>query len=522
MSWQTYKVSGEATHHILQDGTPAYAERFDEVLKFHAPGLAPVLHKAAAWHIHPDGSPAYAARFKRTFGYYEGVAAVVAQDGWHHIDTSGAPLYAQRYQWCGNYQGRRCTVRGHDDAYHHLDPSGQPAYAQRWRYAGDFRDGMAVVQREDGRSTHIDEQGQLVHGRWFVDLDVFHKNFARACDEQGWMHIDGRGQPAYARRFQSVEPFYNGQARVELFNGSLEIIDERGRVMCVLRSATRAETYHSPADDLARTGYVLAPRILDAATQQSLRRAIYEILEHDSSRDLLRAADGKVRKILYPLEKNKAFLLALAQPKLMQLALELAPDPEQLVLTWEDVLIKPPKTGLSVPIHQDIALQSVQGGVFSLGVHLDDAVENPLRFIAGSHVHGPLTRAQLYAHAHSGTWSVIEPLAGDVLAHDVLVIHASDPNIGAQSRWTWYLEYRMLRDAHAGPWPMVWWLDRRALLFHAAAARIDAGLEALWPPCAPGETREQWLSRKCDLRIAHESYGVKYDLCSPYYHFGEE
>jgi 2-polyprenyl-3-methyl-5-hydroxy-6-metoxy-1,4-benzoquinol methylase len=240
MSWQTYKVSGEATHHILPDGTPAYAERFDEVLKFHAPGLAPVLHKGAAWHIHPDGSPAYAARFKRTFGYYEGVAAVVAQDGWHHIDTSGAPLYAQRYQWCGNYQSGRCTVRGHDGAYYHLDPLGQPAYARHWRYAGDFRDGMAVVQREDGRSTHIDEQGQPVHGRWFVDLDVFHKSFARACDEQGWMHIDRRGAPLYEQRYASVEPFYNGQARVERFDGGLEVIDERGITQVELRPARRS------------------------------------------------------------------------------------------------------------------------------------------------------------------------------------------------------------------------------------------------------------------------------------------
>ncbi|WP_437650359.1 hypothetical protein [Sorangium sp. So ce362] len=70
---------------------------------------------------------------------------------------------------------------------------------------------------------------------------VVRKGFTRARDERGWMHVDGRAQPAYARRFAMAEPFYNGQARVERFDGSLEIIDEAGRTMVVLRAASRSE-----------------------------------------------------------------------------------------------------------------------------------------------------------------------------------------------------------------------------------------------------------------------------------------
>ena len=216
-----------------------YEARFDEVLSFHAPGLAPVRRGAQAWHIRIDGSPAYNARFERTFGFYEGLAAVTASDASHHIHPDGTELYATRFSWCGNFQGGRCAVRELGGAYLHITAEGSPAYGPRWRYAGDFRDGVGVVQSNEGRSTHIDPQGALSHGVWFLDLDVFHKGCARARDDDGWTHIDHAGQPLYTQRFAAVEPFYNGQARVERFDGGLEIIDETGQPVQEIRSAQK-------------------------------------------------------------------------------------------------------------------------------------------------------------------------------------------------------------------------------------------------------------------------------------------
>jgi SAM-dependent methyltransferase len=108
---------------------------------------------------------------------------------------------------------------------------------------------MAVVQREDGRSTHIDRNGRKVHGHWYLDLDLFHKGFARASDAGGWMHIDRSGRPIYNRRFTAVEPFYNGQARVERLDGGLEVIDETGHALVELRPALRSE-FHALSADL--------------------------------------------------------------------------------------------------------------------------------------------------------------------------------------------------------------------------------------------------------------------------------
>lgn len=239
-AWTGLRVARDRTHHVLGE-RPAYAARFERVLKFHPPGLAAVRDASGAFHIGADGHAAYAHRYAESFGFYEERAAVRDEAGWLHVLPDGQPLYAERYGWCGNFQEGRCTVRTPAGAYLHLCVDGAAAYAERYRYAGDFRDGAAVVQRDDGRSTHIDARGGLVHGRWLLDLDVFHKGHARARDEDGWHHVDEQGRPIYGRRFAAVEPFYNGQARVERVDGALEVIDERGASVVELRPPLRSE-----------------------------------------------------------------------------------------------------------------------------------------------------------------------------------------------------------------------------------------------------------------------------------------
>ena len=246
-AWREYRLSEDLSYHVHR-GRPAYRARFHEVQKFHAPGLAPARDSSGAYHITPNGRAAYATRHLRTFGFYEGRAAVHSADGWFHIVASGEPLYAERYAWCGNFQDGRCAVRLPDGAYFHIASDGAPAYSERYRYAGDFRDGYAVVQRGDGMHTHIGASGEPLHGSWFLDLDVFHKNHARARDARGWRHVDTRGEPLYERRFQNVEPFYNGQARVENFDGGLSVIDESGATLVELRPPLRTSVEALSAD----------------------------------------------------------------------------------------------------------------------------------------------------------------------------------------------------------------------------------------------------------------------------------
>jgi hypothetical protein len=235
--WQRARIGRDGTHHEIE-GVALYAQRFDAVGKYHPPGLAPVRRGDRAWHIDEVGGSAYAWSFRRTFGFYEGRAAVDSGEGWFHIDVEGRPsaVAPVRHAWCGNFQEGRAPVRGFDDRYHHVDSEGQAVYDQRWRYAGDFRDGIAVVQTDNGRSTHVDPSGAPIHDRWFEDLDVFHKGYARARDPQGWMHVNHDGHAVYPHRFAAIEPFYNGQARVETLEGGLQVVDEGGHTLVELRA----------------------------------------------------------------------------------------------------------------------------------------------------------------------------------------------------------------------------------------------------------------------------------------------
>jgi hypothetical protein len=295
MSWKQITVADCGTHHLDQ-GAAICSERFDEVLKFHARGLAPVCRGGDALHIRPDGSAAYDQRFLRTFGFYEDLAAVVTSAGWCHIKPTGMAAYAARHDWCGNFQEGRCPVRDSDGSYFHINRQGGPVYEKRWRYAGDFKDGIAVVQASDGRSSHIDLNGGLLHDCWFLDLDVFHKGFARARDDQGWGHLNRSGVMVYERRFASVEPFYNGQARVECFDGALEVIDESGSTVVQLRAALRSEFGALSADMVGfwktQAIYVgVELGVFDALPGSSNDVALQLDLIHERLKRLLRALE---------------------------------------------------------------------------------------------------------------------------------------------------------------------------------------------------------------------------------------
>lgn len=293
MIWQHTSVSVDGTHHQIE-GQPLYEQKFDEVLKFHAPGLAPVRIGDEAWHIHANGHAAYPQRFRRTFGYYSDLAAVLMDSGWCHIGINGSPLYSQRYAWCGNFQDGLCVVRQSDGLYFHITAQGNTAYDARWSYTGDYRDGICVVQNSTGRSSHMDASGRLIHDCWFLDLDVFHKSFARARDEDGWFHIDRHGAPAYRRRFASIEPFYNGQARVERLDGGLEVICEAGEPLVELRLALRNEFVELSSDMVGfwRTQTIYAA--VEAGIFETLPASVEELstrcgLIPDRARRLLRA-----------------------------------------------------------------------------------------------------------------------------------------------------------------------------------------------------------------------------------------
>lgn len=233
MNWQNIKVSEDNTHFLI-DGKPVFDKHFIEVLKFHAPGFAPVIDQSGAYHINAEGNSLYHERYNRTFGFYCNRAAVMLNESWFHINENGARAYNNIYAWCGNYQEYYCTVRDTNKQYFHIDLNGERSYKADYVYAGDFKDGIACVKLTNGLFKHIDYKGKFINQMEFLDLGVFHKNFATAKDAQGWHHIKKDGKELYNQRYHAIEPFYNGMALVTNFDLGKEIIDENGNLILKL------------------------------------------------------------------------------------------------------------------------------------------------------------------------------------------------------------------------------------------------------------------------------------------------
>jgi len=230
MDIKKIKIAKDNSHHIFKN-KPLYQKRFIHVLKYHQPGLAPVIDNTGAYHITVDGKAAYSKRFNKTFGFYFSKAAIVTENGWGHINTTGDFLYEPILAWTGNYQDNVCTVRDKSGYYYHIDETGNRLYEENTLYAGDFRDGVAVIRKKNGLCTHINKIGEEIHSKFFIDLDVYHKGFARARDKKGWFHINLDGKPSYNHKFVMIEPFYNGFAIAEDFEFNKLIINEKGEVI---------------------------------------------------------------------------------------------------------------------------------------------------------------------------------------------------------------------------------------------------------------------------------------------------
>jgi hypothetical protein len=74
-----------------------------------------------------------------------------------------------------------------------------------------------VRDAQTGLCDHIDKRGaRMRRPGQLLDLDVFHKGFARARDSRGWFFIDKTGGDALSgARYAQLEPFYNGMAAAQ-------------------------------------------------------------------------------------------------------------------------------------------------------------------------------------------------------------------------------------------------------------------------------------------------------------------
>lgn len=233
MDWRNIEVS-EENNSFIYDDKLLFDKKYDEVLKFHSPGIAPVKDERGWYHVDIEGKEVYREKYDRVFGFYCNRASVVHKSKWFHINEKGKPIYKNRYAWTGNYQENVCSVRDLNNQYFHIDIDGNKAYEENYKFVGDFKDGFACVKLQNGMYKHIDKNGIYINDKEFLDLGVFHKNYAIAKDIVGWFHIDKKGGELYKERYTMIEPFYNGFSVVDNFNNSKQIINEKGKVVLSL------------------------------------------------------------------------------------------------------------------------------------------------------------------------------------------------------------------------------------------------------------------------------------------------
>lgn len=173
-------------------------------------------------------------------------------------------------------------------------------------------------------------------------------------------------------------------------------------------------------------------------------------------------------RVEYPFGKSQELLALAAHPIILELAFHLHGKPS--VVTWEDMIVKVPKRGVDVPFHQDVLYQSTKSRVFSIGVYLDDSMDNPLLAFPGTQQRGKLSEEEVaaLANARRGQEKVVPAQAGDLIVHNVLMIHGSAKNLSAKPRRVIYFEFRTLEQLeHDSPWGPSW-IRKRACYIPAA------------------------------------------------------
>lgn len=285
-------------------------------------------------------------------------------------------------------------------------------------------------------------------------------------------------------------------------------------------SATRRE-YHLTDEEVARfdrEGYLVLKNRIPAPLLERLQSAAVgwiadgrDVTEDDPAavdyHYAVRGGERRMFRVDYLHGKGRsASLELLGSPAVLGIAESLAGA--DFVPTYESLVFKDAGDGAAIDWHQD-AVHPRTHRIFNIDVYLDAsrAGEGALRVAPGSHL-APVDVCQLqeeYGWDAPGVIQVeLEP--GDVLVHDVMIVHGSEAVQGNRLRRTIYYEFRSARQiATEGPWDAEW-VDRRLRLV-PVALRERARREPTEEPFAwnvPAEIAPLASEDdEAELRIAH-------------------
>jgi len=280
-------------------------------------------------------------------------------------------------------------------------------------------------------------------------------------------------------------------------------------------------------------GYLVLPGRIGGELLERLRSAGDQWIADGAGKDIAAAAgqdstedgndfafadrpNGRVMfRVDYLHDKRQAASLELlGSPEILGIAQSLSGD--NYVPTYESMVFKNAGDGAPIHWHQD-AVHPRKWRIYNVDVYLDDsrAGEGALRVVPGTH----RSKADICALEEGHEWDIpgateVALKAGDVLIHDVMIVHGSPPVTGNALRRTIYYEFRAAEQIDAeGPWGRDW-IDARLRLIPLA---LEAHAEA-FPDVPPASWRpdHEWRPApldETDLRVLHNG-GTPGSYCS--------
>lgn len=216
-------------------------------------------------------------------------------------------------------------------------------------------------------------------------------------------------------------------------------------------------------------------------------------------------------RIEYSLNKSQTFLELLGHPMIIGTAVSLTNEP--IVLTWEDIIIKMAASGMGVPFHQDTLYQSLKSTVFSIGVYFDDSDLDPLYALPGTQQLGPVSEEEIprIVAARKDEMVVLPVKAGDLLMHNVQMIHGSKANNSPKTRRVLYFEFRTVSQVlNDSPWDQDWLKLRQPYISLALQERAKNPVlveeDSKYNLAKLNSYKERW---QCDKDISKDSIRLR-------------
>jgi ectoine hydroxylase-related dioxygenase (phytanoyl-CoA dioxygenase family) len=208
-------------------------------------------------------------------------------------------------------------------------------------------------------------------------------------------------------------------------------------------------------------GYLILRGVLHGEELQRVQDAMMKLVEYGSTQvrddpDFMygkghQSGERKLARVEYVIDKSDVMKSLLGHPLILRSVEKLmGPD---LIPTWDSMVLKFPGEGIIVPWHRDAGTDQVgDKPIFNVDFYLDEATEENCVWVIPGSNHWSKEQTRAWIEERKGDVSAADFRAsgaipalmqpGDVLFHNILVMHGSPSTEARALRRVVYYEFR--------------------------------------------------------------------------------